>query len=83
MKDHVRKAMEKALIDIDGQLWGKTYVPDEFVEKFAEYLMQSRELSDDGIADVAMHCSDMDIYGNSKLDEVAFAKALLKKASEK
>jgi hypothetical protein len=42
-----------------------------------------RELSDDEIADVAMHCSDMDEYGNSKLDEVAFAKELLKKASEK
>jgi hypothetical protein len=41
-----------------------------------------RELSDDEIADVAMHCSDMDEYGNSKLDEVAFAKALLKKARE-
>ena len=49
MKDHVRKAMEKALIDIDGQLWGKTYIPDEFVEKFADYLMQTKPLSDEDI----------------------------------
>jgi hypothetical protein len=42
-----------------------------------------RELSDEEIAYIAMHCSNMDIYGNSKLDEVAFAKELIKKASGK
>ena len=42
MKDFVRKAMEKALIDVDGKLWGNTYVPDVFVEKFADYLLQTK-----------------------------------------
>lgn len=30
--------MEQAIISVDGQLFGKTYVPDEFTEKFAELI---------------------------------------------
>ena len=31
--------MEQAVISIDGQTFGKTYIPDEFTEKFAELLV--------------------------------------------
>jgi len=79
MRDHVRKAMEKALIDIDGQLWGKTYVPDSFVEKFADYLIQLKELSDEEITDVFVEC----LLPDGEFNEHEFARAILKKASEK
>jgi hypothetical protein len=81
VRDRVRKAMEKALIDIDGQLWGKTYVPDSFVEKFADYLIQLKELSDEEIIEIwgcAEYSIDHDYDGAIK-----FARAILKKASEK
>jgi hypothetical protein len=31
--------MEQAVISIDGQTFGKTYVPDAFTEKFAESIV--------------------------------------------
>jgi len=31
--------MEQAVISIDGHTFGKTYIPDEFTEKFAELLI--------------------------------------------
>jgi hypothetical protein len=81
MKDHVRKAMERALVDIDGQLWGKTYVPDEFVEKFADYLLQIKELSDEEIDKII---KQHDWYSKSWVDMVrSIESAILKKASEK
>ncbi len=73
--------MEKALIDIDGQLWGKTYVPDSCAEKFADYLIQLKELSDEEIIEIwgcAEYSIDHDYDGAIK-----FARAILKKASEK
>jgi hypothetical protein len=32
--------MEQAVTSIDGQTFGKTYVPDTFTEKFAELLIR-------------------------------------------
>jgi hypothetical protein len=32
--------MEQAVISIDGQTFGKTYVPDAFTEKFAELIVR-------------------------------------------
>jgi hypothetical protein len=32
--------MEQAVISIDGQTFGKTYIPDEFTEKFAELIVR-------------------------------------------
>jgi hypothetical protein len=31
--------MEQAVISIDGHTFGKTYIPDEFTEKFAELIV--------------------------------------------
>jgi hypothetical protein len=32
--------MEQAVISIDGQTFGKTYIPDAFTEKFAELIVK-------------------------------------------
>jgi len=31
--------MEQAVMSIDGQTFGKTYIPDEFTEKFAKLIV--------------------------------------------
>ncbi len=41
-----------------------------------------RELSDEEIEKIANECSDMD-YGSMHIDAIKFARAILKKASEK
>ena len=40
MNEQIRRLMEQAVISIDGQTFGKTYVPDAFTEKFAELIVQ-------------------------------------------
>lgn len=40
MNERIRRLMEQAVISIDGQTFGKTYIPDEFTEKFAELIVQ-------------------------------------------
>jgi len=44
MNERIRRLMEQAVISIDGQTFGKTYIPDEFTEKFAELIV--RECAD-------------------------------------
>jgi len=39
MNERIRRLMEQAVISIDGHTFGKTYIPDEFTEKFAELLI--------------------------------------------
>ena len=39
MNEQIRRLMEQAVISIDGQTFGKTYVPDAFTEKFAELIV--------------------------------------------
>ena len=39
MNERIRRLMEQAVISIDGQTFGKTYIPDEFTEKFAELIV--------------------------------------------
>jgi hypothetical protein len=39
MNEKIRRLMEKAVIAIDGHTFGKTYIPDEFTEKFARLLI--------------------------------------------
>ena len=39
MNERIRRLMEQAVISIDGQTFGKTYVPDAFTEKFAESIV--------------------------------------------
>jgi hypothetical protein len=43
---------------------------------------KQQELSDEEIEKIANECSDMD-YGSMHIDAIKFAKAILKKASEK
>jgi len=38
LNERIRRLMEQAVISIDGQTFGKTYIPDAFTEKFAELL---------------------------------------------
>ena len=40
MNERIRRLMEQAVISIDGQTFGKTYVPDAFTEKFAELIVR-------------------------------------------
>jgi hypothetical protein len=40
MNERIRRIMEQAVISIDGQTFGKTYIPDTFTEKFAELILQ-------------------------------------------
>ena len=40
MNDRIRRLMEQAIMSIDGQTFGKTYIPDAFTEKFAELIIQ-------------------------------------------
>ena len=40
MNERIRRLMEQAVTSIDGQTFGKTYVPDAFTEKFAELLIR-------------------------------------------
>jgi hypothetical protein len=40
MNEKIRRFMEQAVISIDGQTFGKTYIPDEFTEKFAELIVK-------------------------------------------
>jgi hypothetical protein len=47
--------MEQAVISIDGHTFGKTYIPDEFTEKFAELIV--RECA-----------QQIDVYKMMKLD---------------
>jgi hypothetical protein len=37
--------MEQAVISIDGQTFGKTYIPDIFTEKFAELIVRECEVA--------------------------------------
>ena len=39
MNERIRRLMEQAVISIDGHTFGKTYIPDEFTEKFAELIV--------------------------------------------
>jgi hypothetical protein len=56
-------------------------VPDEFVEKFADYLLQIKELSDEEIDKII---KQHDWYSKSWVDMVrSIESAILKKASEK
>ena len=43
MNERIRQLMEQAVISIDGQTFGKTYIPDAFTEKFAELLEKEFE----------------------------------------
>jgi hypothetical protein len=40
MNEQIRRFMEQAIMHVDGELFGKTYVPDEFTEKFAELIIK-------------------------------------------
>ncbi len=40
MNEQIRRFMEQAIMHVDGELFGKTYIPDEFTEKFAELIIQ-------------------------------------------
>lgn len=40
MNEKIRKLMQEAVISIDGKLWGETYIPDAFTEKFAGLIVQ-------------------------------------------
>ena len=40
MNERIRRLMEQAVISIDGQTFGKTYIPDAFTEKFAELIVR-------------------------------------------
>ena len=40
MNELIRRLMEQTVISIDGQTFGKTYVPDTFTEKFAELIVK-------------------------------------------
>ena len=40
MNERIRQLMEQAVISIDGQTFGKTYIPDAFTEKFAELIVR-------------------------------------------
>ena len=39
MNEQIRRLMEQTVISIDGQTFGKTYIPDAFTEKFAELIV--------------------------------------------
>ena len=39
MNKRIRRLMEQAVTSIDGQTFGKTYIPDAFTEKFAESIV--------------------------------------------
>ena len=39
MNKRIRRLMEQAVISIDGQTFGNTYVPDIFTEKFADSIV--------------------------------------------
>jgi hypothetical protein len=48
MNERIRRLMEQAVISIDGQTFGKTYIPDAFTEKFAEMIVrQCAELANE------------------------------------
>ena len=55
----------------------------EYLKLLEEESYPVKELTDEEIAEIAMQCSDMDEYGNSRLKEYEFARAILRKASEK
>ena len=40
MNEQIRRLMEQAVTSIDGQTFGKTYIPDAFTEKFAELIVR-------------------------------------------
>ena len=40
MNEQVRRLMEQAVTSIDGQTFGKTYIPDEFTEKFVKLVIE-------------------------------------------
>ena len=40
MNEKIRRLMEQTVISIDGQTFGKIYIPDEFTEKFAELIVR-------------------------------------------
>ena len=72
----------------DGEPRTKAYTKDELllIELGWQYGFdagkETKELTDEEIAEIAMQCSDMDEYGNSQLKEYEFAKAILRKAQE-
>jgi len=47
------------------------------------YTHPAKTLTDEEIEEIAMQCSYMDGYGHSQLKEYDFARAILRKASEK
>ena len=57
MNEQIRRCMEQAIISIDGQTFGKTYVPDTFTEKFAELIVR----------DCMLICEDVMKKDNSAL----------------
>jgi hypothetical protein len=40
MNEQIRRFMEQAIMHVDGELFGKTHIPDEFTEKFAELIIK-------------------------------------------
>lgn len=40
MNQKIRELMEQTVISIDGHTFGKTHIPDEFTEKFAELMVR-------------------------------------------
>ena len=72
----------------DGEPRTKAYTKDELllIEMGWQYGFDAGkkiEITDEEIAEITMQCSDMDEYGNSQLKEYEFARAILRKASEK
>ena len=52
MNERIRRLMEQAVTSIDGQTFGKTYIPDAFTEKFAELIVREcAKVADGGWAD--------------------------------
>ncbi len=78
---HYYEGMVEATIEIDKDHTAEIICEEEVVDK-VKALFQSKELSDEEIEKIAVTCSDMD-YGSMHLDTIKFARAILKKASEK
>lgn len=62
MNERIRRLMEQAVISIDGQTFGKTYIPDEFTEKFAELIVRECQYAIVSRTDLPKH--ERKLYNN-------------------